>query len=55
MSVTRLRGRVAAESAAVIAALAAVAAALGGASAGLGLLAGGLLAVVSFWRLVSAG
>jgi hypothetical protein len=51
MSVSELRVRVAGESAAIVVALAAVAAMLGGARVGLGVLAGGALAVGSFWRL----
>jgi hypothetical protein len=51
MSVSELRVRVAAESAVIVVALALVAAMLGGARVGLGVLAGGALAVGSFWRL----
>jgi len=51
MSVSELRVRVAAESAVIVVGLALVAALLGGARVGLGVLAGGALAVGSFWRL----
>jgi hypothetical protein len=51
MSVSELRVRVAVESAVIVVALALVAAMLGGARVGLGVLAGGALAVGSFWRL----
>jgi len=51
MSVSELRLRVAAESAVIVVVLALVAATLGGARVGLGVLAGGALAIGSFWRL----
>jgi ATP synthase I chain len=51
MSVSELRARVAAESAVIVVVLALVAATLVGARVGLGVLAGGALAVASFWRL----
>jgi len=51
MSINRLRLRVTVESALIVAALALVATMLGGARAGLGVVAGGALAVASFWRL----
>src|SRR5881396_211836 len=51
MSVSELRLRVTAESAVIVVVLAVVAATLGGARVGLGVLAGGALAIASFWRL----
>ncbi len=53
MSVSELRLRVTAESAVIVVVLAAVAATLGGARVGLGVLAGGALAIASFWRLAA--
>jgi len=51
MSASELRGRVTAESAAIVIGLALVATLIGGLRVGLGVLAGGALAVGSFWRL----
>src|SRR5256712_14201256 len=51
MTLSELRLRVTAESAVIVVVLALVAATLGGARVGLGVLAGGGLAVGSFWRL----
>jgi len=51
MTLSELRLRVTAESAVIVVVLALVAATLGGARVGLGVLAGGALAVGSFWRL----
>ncbi len=51
MSVSELRVRVIAESAAIVVGLALVATLFGGARVGLGVFAGGALAVGSFWRL----
>lgn len=51
MSASRLRVRVAAESAAIVVGLALVATVLGGARVGFGVFAGGALALASFWRL----